>query len=439
MLGFLRKIIPTPVMSAYHKFIAIFASFWYGNPSKKMVVIGVTGTNGKSTTVNVIGRMLDSIGGKVGFTSTVNFKVAEKEWLNDKKMTMLGRFALQKLLADMVRAGCVYAVVETSSEGLRQFRHLGINYDIAVFLNLTPEHIESHGGFENYKKAKAELFFHLTKKPRKKFNESEIPKMIVANLDSEYAAYFLDFKADRKFGFSISQHGGATVDEELHAEGIEVGPEGSKFLVNNVPFSIKLPGAWNVSNVLAAVAVGRALGLPLTQIRDAVSDVKGIPGRMEFINEGQAFKVLVDYAPQPQSMLPLYEFLKSVHSGRIIHLLGSAGGGRDKSRRPILGEIAGKNADIVIVSNEDPYDEDPMQIIDEVAAGAVKAGKKDEENLFRILDRHEAVRYAISLAKEGDLVLVTGKGAEQAIVVKNRKKIPWDEREEARRAIRELK
>ncbi len=438
MKSFLKKIIPRSLLQSYHQMLALFAASWYGHPSDKLIVIGVTGTNGKSTTVEIIARIFEAIGARVGFTSTVRFKIAEREWLNNKKMTMLGRFALQKLVRDMVRAGCKYAVIETSSEGIAQYRHLGINYDVAVFLNITPEHIESHGSFENYRAAKAELFAHLSRRPRKKIDETTIPKIAVVNLDDENASYFLQFKADQKMGFATREASSPVegIDEVLRATQIEVGRDGNKFSVAGVSFRTPLRGAWNVSNAMAGIAVGTAFGLPLEQIRSGIEDMETVPGRMEFIDEGQPFTVVIDYAPQPQSVAALYDFLRLVPRKHTIHVIGSAGGGRDKSRRPILGELAAKNADVVIVTNEDPYDEDPMTIINQVAEGAERVGKKEGENLFRILDRVEAVKKAVSLAEAGDLVVLTGKGAEQAIVVKNGKKIPYDEREVVRRFLK---
>ena len=206
----IKKIIPPGVFNFlspfYHQTLAYLAAFFYGWPAEKMIVIGVTGTNGKSTTVNLIAAILEKAGFKVGATSTVNFKIGGKIWLNDTKMTMPGRFQLQKMLSQMVKTGCRYGVIETSSQGLAQFRHLGINYDLAVFTNLTPEHLEAHGGFENYKAAKGELFSRLSNSRQKKINGEKIEKIIVANLDDEYAPYFLNFPAERKIGYTLKKN-----------------------------------------------------------------------------------------------------------------------------------------------------------------------------------------------------------------------------------------
>ncbi|MDP3985499.1 MAG: UDP-N-acetylmuramoyl-L-alanyl-D-glutamate--2,6-diaminopimelate ligase [bacterium] len=436
MKSWLKKHIPQAWLIAYHKGLAVFAAFWYGHPSDNLFVIGVTGTNGKSTTVNLIADVLRATGEKVGLTSTVNFRIGDKEWLNDKKMTMLGRFALQRLLRDMVSAKCRYAVIETSSEGLAQFRHLGINYDVAVFLNLTPEHIESHGGFENYKAAKGNLFTHLMRFPKKSFDTTELPKTSVINLDSPHAEYFLAFPADQKIGFRTTGTNSVVADRIFDASALQATQDGCRFMVDGVPFELALLGGWNISNALAAISVGSVFGIPLQNMRDALARIPGIPGRMERIDEGQNFTVIVDYAPQPQAVEKVYEFIKLIPHERIIHVLGSTGGGRDKSRRPKLGALAGSAAQVVIVTNEDPYDDDPMEIINQVAEGAVQAGKRDGVDLFRILNRRTAIEKAIEMAQPNDLVLLTGKGSEQAIVTKNLQKVPWDERDEARRAIR---
>lgn len=431
MLNVLRKIAPKPVLRLYHFFLANLANLVYGFPSRKLIVVGVTGTNGKSTTVNLISRILEQAGHCVGFTTTINIKDGAEERLNKSKMTMLGRFQLQKLLKQMVDAGCGYAVIETSSQGLIQHRHLGVEYDAAVFTNLTPEHIEAHGGFENYKKAKAVLFSHLTRFPKKTIDGKAIEKIIIANADDEHGKYFLGFPADKKITFSLASQ------SDYRAEAVALAPDGSRFTVHGRDFSLKLPGKFNVYNAMAAIATASELGVGLDAARTALANIKNIPGRLEYVDQGQDFKVMVDYAPEPESLRQLYEFIRIVPKNRLIHVLGSAGGGRDKSRRPVLGKMAGESADMVIVTNEDPYDEDPMEIIDQVAEGAVAAGKVLDKNLFKILDRSQAIEKAINLAGPGDFVLLTGKGAEQAIVVAGGKKIPWDEREVVKKALKD--
>ena len=425
----LKKIIPPLVLSWYHRTLAVLAMHLYGRPSEKMIVIGVTGTNGKSTVVNLIAKILEESGKRVGLTSTVNFKIAGKQWLNKRKMTMLGRFQLQKLLQRMVKKGCTYAVIETSSEGIKQHRHLGINYDVAVFTNLAPEHLESHGGFENYKQAKGKLFKHLTHPKNKIIKGRRIPKAIVANLDDKYVDYFLSFSAERKLGFTSTESAHSEkVKRTVTAANVHLSEQGTRFSALGQEFNLKILGDFTVENALAALTVARHLDIDVRAVKSALESIKYIPGRMQFIHQGQNFKVLVDYAPEPNSLKRLYKNLETIEYNRLIHVLGSCGGGRDKSRQPILGQMAAEKADIVIVANEDPYDDDPMEIISNIAQGAQEKGKHEGANLFKIEDRREALQKAVSLAREGDLVLVTGKGAEQAICVADGKKIPWDDR-----------
>ncbi|MFA6593642.1 MAG: UDP-N-acetylmuramoyl-L-alanyl-D-glutamate--2,6-diaminopimelate ligase [Candidatus Buchananbacteria bacterium] len=425
--------LPVAWLAAYHKSLAVLANIVYGRPSEKIIVIGVTGTNGKSTTVSLIASILEGAGYKVGAASTALFKIADKEWLNDKKMTMLGRLALQKLLKQMISAGCQYAVIETSSQGIEQYRHLGIHYDVCVFTNLTPEHIEAHGGFDNYKKAKLKLFKHLEDSPIKVIAGRKIPKVIVANSDDQRAEEFLAFQVGEKITFGIDSAG------QIKAENISYNPGGVSFTVGDEKFDLKLFGKFNIYNSLAALAVARSQGIALAAGRKALEQVSGVPGRMEFIENGKGFTVLVDYAPEPESMRQLFATIKDHQlagpGNKIIHVFGSCGGGRDTSRRSVLGELSARNADICIVTNEDPYDDDPQMIIDQVAAGAKKAGKIEGKNLFKIPDRREAIKFALSRAQAGDLTVLTGKGSEQAICVASGRKLPWDERTAARELL----
>ena len=405
-------------------------ALYYGNPSRKLIVIGITGTNGKTTTVNFISQYLESQGQKTGLASTVNFKVDKKEWLNDKKMTMLGRFQTQKLLRDMVRAGCAYAVIETSSQGVEQFRHVNINYDLLVFTNLTPEHIEAHGGFENYRDAKEKLFDHLAKCKKKNIDGKLIDKIIVSNADDMETERLRSFTADKFVTYALDH----TADYQ--ADGLDLS-SGASFALNGERISSTFIAKFNAYNILASITSVVQLGFPLSAL--AKVNLQGVPGRQEWITSesgSQKFKVMVDYAPEPTSLGLLYEALSDISRNSLIHVLGSCGGGRDKARQPVLGQMSGKTADVVIVTNEDPYDDDPMEIINNVAKGAESAGKVLNQNLFTIEDRKQAIAKALSLASQDDLVLITGKGAEQQMAVANGRKISWDDRKIVRELLR---
>jgi len=437
MLNLLRKIIPKPLIKAYHYTLAIAADFFYGSPSDKLIVIGVTGTSGKSSVVYLIAKILEKAGYKVGVTSTFFFKVDKKEWLNNKKMTMIGRLALQKLIKQMVKANCQYAVIETTSQGIEQFRHLGINYDILVLTNLYPEHIEAHGGFANYKNAKLKLFKKLKNDSPKLIAGEKIKKTIIANLDDENANDFLKNWAEEKLVFTLTNKS-TNQGRVIRAENQKITAEGIEFVIDRQPFELKFFGQHNVYNSLAAITVGLSQGLSLASMAKSLMEIEGIPGRVEFINEGQPFKVIVDYAYEPKAVSALYQIIKLIPHQKVIQVLGSAGGGRDIIRRPKLGQLAGQAADLVIVTNEDPYDDDPQTIIDQVAAGAIEAGKKFNENLFKILDRRKAISKALGLAQPNDLVLITGKGCEQAMAVKG-KNIPWDDRAVVREELAKIR
>ncbi len=427
MLYRLKKLVPGPLIGLYHRVLSGAAEAWYGHPSRKLIVVGITGTNGKTTTSYLTSKVLEASGFPTGCTTTAIFKIGQREWLNKSKMTMLGRFALQKLLSDMVKEGCRYVVVETSSQGIVQHRHRGIEYDVVVLTNLTPEHIEAHGGFENYKNAKIELFRHASRRSPKMIDGKAIPKIAVLNRESEHAKDFVVAGFDQTLWYGIGSGDVSAVDLEDRGWSTSFSVDGKRATVN-------LPGKANVENALAALAVAKALGISADESMKRLASVAGVPGRFERVEEGQSFTVLVDYAPEPASIATLYAAAEKLPHKRIIHVLGSCGGGRDVARRPILGKMAGEHADVVIVTNEDPYDDDPQEIIHDVAEGARSAGKTGSD-LKEILDRGEAIQTAVDLAEEGDLVLLTGKGCEQAIMLAEGRRLPWDEREEARKAI----
>jgi UDP-N-acetylmuramoyl-L-alanyl-D-glutamate--2,6-diaminopimelate ligase len=468
MLRKIKKLIPRRMFKilqpAYHFLMAWLAALFFCFPSRKLIVIGVTGTAGKTSTVYLLAKMLNNAGYKTGFTSTAVFSDGNKEWLNDKKMTMPGRLFIQRNLRRMTKNNCRYAIVETTSEGIKQFRHRFINYDILVFTGLYPEHIESHGSFEKYKEAKGHLFAHLkncsTKyidderrviKPKSNFKKLDLTrvfKTIVVNGDDEYANYFLNFQSEAKIicsfnpkanldSFQKNLASEALVKDFIIIKGSEINSsaQGVSFKVNEQVFALKLLGEFNAFNALAAYAVGYNQNIAAEKIKEGLESVSGLAGKLELINAGQNFTAIVDYSFEPKALEKLYQAIALISRQKTIHLLGSAGGGRDRARRPVLGKIAAEKADIVIVTNEDPYDEDPASIIDQVAAGAEDTGKVLGKDLFKVLDRQEAVKKALELAEEGDLVLFTGKGAEQHICLADGKKMPWDERLIVRQGI----
>ncbi len=431
MLATLRRLLPASWFQLYHYALARLAAFVYRYPSEELVVIGVTGTNGKTTTSYLIAKALEAGGAKVGCTTTAILKIADKEWINPTKMTMPGRFFLQRMLRQMVNAGCRYAVLETSSQGLIQSRHDGISYDIAVFTNLTPEHIEAHGGFESYKSAKAQLFSHVAKRHAKRLQGKEIPRLFVLNADSEHASFYAGFGKDVTCLWYGRQSAKGLRPDEYHLT-----EKGTDLVVEGAYGHLQLPGDYNVENALAALAVAASQNVPMGAALAALCAISFVPGRFEVVEMGQPFRVIIDYAPEPESLRQLYGALRLSSRRRLIHVLGSCGGGRDIARRPLLGQMSAHEADIVIVTNEDPYDDDPVEIIKQVAAGAQASGKTVGKDLFLVDDRQEAIALAIRFAEPGDVVLLTGKGSEPWICVADGKKLPWNERAAAETALR---
>lgn len=421
----------------FYHFLLAFLSYWYyGRPARHLIVVGVTGTKGKSTTCRFIASTLEAGGYKVGLLSTVEIQIGSERRLNNKKMTMLGRGQIQKMLAQMVEVGCQYAVVETSSEGILQYRHFGLHYDIAVFTNLGTEHSERHGGFENLKFDKGKMFTALSQH-HKKIKGKEIKKVLVVNGDDAHSDFFLNFRADKKFVYSLS----GVVNPMSNVYFLKANKLTSvagfpnfniRYPISNIVSNIKLNliGDFNIYNALAAIAVAQSQNIPVEKIEAGIENVKLVAGRMEFIEAGQDFKVVVDYAHEPMSLNELFLALRDLVSGekKIIAVVGSDGGGRDKQKRKTMGEIAGKMCDTVVITDVNCYDEDPIQIAHMLAVGARQAGKVDESNLFVEVNRKKAIALAFSLAHAGDVVAITAKGTEPYIAVAGGQKIPWDDR-----------
>lgn len=446
MKKFIKNLLPESMLKAirpvYHGLLARLGSMYFGHPSEKMIVIGVTGTNGKTTTVNLIARILREAGYKTGFTSTAVLNIEGQEHLNKMKMTMPSGWVLQKWMKQMLDSGCKCVVIEISSEGLAQNRHLGINFDIAVFTNLTPEHLESHGGFENYKAAKNKLFEALSQHPQKiqplpvslpsqGEEDKGAQKTIITNADDEYGKYYASFKAEKYLTYGIKN------PADFVASDIQYAQSGIKFQLLDKELRLHLRGQFDVYNSLAAIAAAQALGVDLETCKQALEKIAVVPGRVEIVHE-KTFTVVVDYAYEPEEMKQLYETVSRWHYKRLIQVLGPTGGGRDKARIPILGQMAGEKADVVIITTDDPYDDNPEALAEFMAQGVRKTGKIMNDNFFIIIDRRTAIIKALKTAKPGDLVLITGKGADQKIALANGKYLDWDDREVVKRELAKL-
>ncbi|MBI5733477.1 MAG: UDP-N-acetylmuramyl-tripeptide synthetase [Candidatus Kerfeldbacteria bacterium] len=423
--AFIRKLLPAWLLGIYHWVASFGAVIIYGWPARSLLVVGVTGTKGKTTTANMIWHILQSAGLNTGLISTAQVAIGQEVKLNDLKMTMPSRFKLQRLFRQMVRANCRYVVVETSSEGLAQWRHLGIPYRLAVFTNLSPEHIESHGSYVNYRAAKGKLFARLASLSRIK-KDLTFPVTAIINLDDAAADYFLHFKVKRRWGYSLRSSSDARVSSVIRAQVDNFDLVSARIRLPGQALTLAVGGEFNIYNALAAVSVGLALGLPLPVIIQALEKYRGTPGRMEFVEQGQPFRVVVDYAHTANSLEQVYKTLKPY--GRLLAVLGACGGGRDKAKRPVLGQLAAEQAAKVWITNEDPYDENPEQIMAAVAAGAEAFGKVNGQDLFIVSDRRRAISEALKAAGSGDIVVITGKGSEQWLCVADNQKIPWDDR-----------
>lgn len=432
----LKKLLPKKVLNIRHFLLAKKAAAKYCNPSNELMVIGVTGTSGKSSVIFYLRQLLEKAGHTVGSLSTIDFYIAGENKLNDQKMTMLGRDKIQKYLREMVDKKCDIALVETTSEGRVQYRHRFINYDMMVLTNLYPEHIASHGGFKNYKQAKIDLFKHTAKYG--KGLKKNTKKIALLNTDHEKLDILSEFSLfgfDEVYEFSACAAGTATNETKWTVDDVfymnKVSDTDEEFLLTH-----ELEGDHNELNKTIAGSVLRILGVEQEKIIEYMQGIGNPPGRVEFIEEAKehGFDVVVDYAFEPVALSALYRSISQNNPKRIIHVSGNTGGGRDKPHAKA--KVIAENADIVIITNEDPYDDDPMDIINEMSDIMVEHGKIDNETLFRVPERQDGIQKAIDVASDGDIVLVTGKGSEQAMVVANGKKIPWDDRGAVRKALK---
>jgi UDP-N-acetylmuramoyl-L-alanyl-D-glutamate--2,6-diaminopimelate ligase len=421
-----KKVIPSGVFPAIepygHLAEAVLFNTINGFPSRGLQVIGVTGTNGKTTTCFMIHRMLTDAGYKVGLLTTVAYGVGEDIKPQLYHMTSVPVPELMRRIKAMRAAKVDYVVLETTSHALAQHRVWGIPYSLAVLTNLTHEHLAYHRTFERYRDAKR-LMFQITNRNKKGL------RVGVINADDPNASFFAkDVQHPILYGLQKGS---------VRATDVKVAATGVKYRVqigeDSYVISCQLPGTFNVYNSLAAVCVGHVLGLTKPQIEQGIAALKGVEGRMNRIEAGQSFDLIVDYAHTPDSFEILFKDLRPVVTGKIIVVFGSLGGG-DRGKRPLQGELAGKYADEVILCEEDDRKEDGQAIIDEIAVGAKKAGKVLDKDLFFIHDRTEAITEAVSRAKKGDTVLLLGKGHEKTIEHADGEH-PWNESDEAKKAV----
>ena len=409
MKRFISLLTPQWVKNIYHLSSAVVANIYFGFPAKKLRVIGITGTNGKTTTTQMIGAILRQANKKTAVASTIDFWIGEEQRVNTSKFTTTSAWLLQKFLREAVSKGCEYAVIETSSHALDQSRVWGIPYEIAVMTNVTREHLDYHHTMEEYRKAKRKLFVQ--------------SKYAVINADMEVPEYFGEAITSEE---NIVWYSTKNKDVSVYGASIRLNFSHTEFMVGQDEYTLHIPGFFNIENALAAIGVARILGIDSEVTKQALKQMTGIPGRMECLESKEGVDIIIDYAVTPDAFEKLYASVRplKIPGTKIIHVFGACGD-RDRGKRPILGSIASEYADVVILTNEDPYFEDGEQILNEIEAGI---SRKRGNEYIRIYDRREAIAKAIELAEQGDIVLITGKGAETSMAI-GEKRIPWSERQ----------
>ena len=432
--------VPQIVVDDARRALAAAAAWWYGDPSHELGVVGVTGTDGQTTTSFLVTAILESAGISTGLNTTAAAKIGSLRMANPEHVTTPEAPQLQRLLRAMVHAGNSAAVVETTSHGLALARVAEVAYDVAVFTNLTHEHLELHGTFEAYREAKLSLFRGLGIDPPVKRLARSWPRAAAVNADDPAGPLFATAAAGA--GARVVTYGESD-GVQVRAMGVDEGPRSMRLDVATPrwrgPVELRLTGRFNVHNALAAVALGEILELDREQVRAGLAGVQGVPGRMERVDRGQPFGVIVDYAHSPASLEKVLDILATVASaggGGLIAVFGSAGE-RDVQKRPMMGRVAGERCRLVVITDEDPRGEDRDTILDEIAAGAVAAGRRRDRDLLVIADRRSAIDAALAAARPGDVVLLAGKGHEQTIIMAEGP-VPWDERSEAIGALERL-
>lgn len=445
--------------------MAPLSDCFYNSPSKRLIVIGVTGTEGKSSTVSFIWQLLRACGKKAGFISTVEYSMGGDAIPNPQHQTTPEAPIIQHHLNEMLDNGCQYAVVEASSHGLStKLNRLGnVLFDCGVFMNVTLEHLEFHKNFETYRNDKANLFRALDKHDHcKKIAgvEMTVPSIGIVNLEDPSAVYFAQSTRQKVYGYtSFGKAGKAAVEGSAPVE-LPAIPEGMSYMTasnisaqkDGITFdmsfsetsdkviSVKaaLPGAFNAYNLMASVlAVSSVTGLSYEEVASKIPLLTSVKGRMTVIDEGQPFEVIVDYAHTPSSFETIFPPVRKRCKGKMFCVFGS-GGERDLTKRPLQGELAAKYCDVVVLADEDPRGEDPVELLKMIAVGAEKCGKVMGKDLFIIHERQKAIREVFRMAGPDDIVLLLGKSHENSIIYKDYV-MPYDEISEAKSALAELK
>lgn len=408
--------------------LAYLAAAWHGFPARSMTVIGVTGTDGKTTTCNLLHSILVGAGRRVGLISTVNAVIGERVLDTGLHTTTPDAPDVQRYLAEMRDAGLDTVVLETTSHGLAQHRVAACDYDVAVVTNITHEHTDIHGSIEGYRQAKMRLFHHLMAG----YHKPGVPKTAVLNADDDSYRYLRPLPAERHLTYSLK------LRADVVARAVDRQPGEMRIAVDSPAGAMELRSAligdFNVSNILAATAAALALDTPAAAIEAGVWATRGVIGRMERVEEGQPFTAIIDFAHTPNALQRALETARTLTRGRVIAVFGCAGE-RDRAKRAWMGEISGRLADVTVMTAEDPRRESLQAILDEMARGAEKAGAVEGTSYFRVPDRAEAIQFAVDLAEPGDVVIACGKAHEQSMCY-GTLETPWSEHEVMRQALR---
>lgn len=399
-----------------HIFFPFLGAIYYRFPSRKIFVVGVTGTDGKSSTVLMIAACLKGAGNKVGYFSSISYSNGGEEIRNQFKMTTPGRFYLQKFLRELVRNKYTHAILEITSEGIKQHRHRFINFDLVILTNITPEHTESHGGFERYQNAKLNLF----KRPFLNKNH----KKAILNLDGYPPDNFLNSihlpVSTCSFTDPTASYFGKIIENDLFKTKLYV-----KNKTEETYIYLKLGGPFAGKNALLAIVAAALAGVPLNSSARAIENITLIPGRFEIISKSPL--VIVDYGHTTAALGELLPYVRRHSPGRLIHVFGAAGGGRDHWKRPLLAGLSEKYCDISIITEENPFDENPEKISEDITKNFSRSHK-----FFVVPKREDAVRMGFDLADKNDALLLTAKGSETVIAGPQKSKRPYNEREYAK-------